>query len=621
MILMTRTIGRIFSVGAVMASLVMVAGCGGKKNEFVPGLAPGAETVSGPAYLHGTIESYGVINGFVPRLVTGYGFVVGLDDTGSTKAPVDVRDWLLKEMSKRGVGRSDSGTEHVSPKEWIASKQTSVVRVYGEIPPGAIKGTKFDVYVEAVGDETTSLVGGTLLEVMVSPNGLKMFNRNETKLAKVAGALYINPTKLSGDDAEAQHQEGVIIGGGVSISENKLNFLLHSENFTLSRQIADRINYKFYDDRYDKQEIASAQSSRRIEIHIPQRYKRDPGALLSKIYKLYLNDNSRFVKRQAKVLGAILENDKKRADVVSTAWQSLGELSWPVVRQYYGHEDYNIQMAALNAGARMGDGLVLRYIRELIETGDHIIKRDVSPLLAKLMEHRSSRSLIQELLDDRDFRVRRDIYEAMVDAGGYQSVIVSRDVGAEGKRKFRLDLVPSKHQLIYVSHHRVPRIAIFGDRVTFSNWPILLWENRLRAFLEESEIEIKDTKLDDDTGKRVVVKRKVKRLGMKVFYQSNTDSRLDGKKPVKMAPYAANWVRLLGSNEPVSATQDGYDLNFDRVVNALHIMKEKGHIDAEFQIRSSGMVNLVEFMKKRNNGRERAEIVSESAEGDVAPKR
>ena len=620
MVDMKRTIGRIFGIGALVVGLGFAVGCGGKKKEFVPGLAPGVETVTGPAFLHGTIESYGRIDGYVPRLVTGYGLVVGLEGTGSTKTPVAVRDWLLKEMAKRGIGTADSGTEHISRKEWLASKNTAAVKIYGEIPPGAIRGTQFDVYIEAFDEETTSLVGGTLLEVLVSPNGFKMFNRNETKLAGVKGALYINPMQLSGRNDE-HHQEGVIIGGGVSTSENKLNFLLNTENFTLSRDIADRINYKFYDDRRDKQPIANARTSRRIEIHIPERHKRDPGALLSKIYKLYLKDDSSFVKRQAKVLGAILENDTRRSEIVTTAWQSLGDLSWPIVRQYYEHENLRVQLAALKAGARMGDGVALKYIRDLIETGDHRMRRTVAPLLARLIDHRGSMRLIQMLLDDRDFRVRRDMYEAMFEVGGAERVINSRYVGAEGKIKYRLDLVPSKRQMVYVSHHREPRIAIFGNRVTLSKWPILLWDNRLRAFLKETEREVRDTVVDKVTGKRRVVKRMVKGMGMSVFYKSLSDPRLDGKEGVDMAPYLANIVRVMGSDEPISASQDGFDINFDQVVNALYLMKEKGHIEAEFHIRPSGMVNLIELMKKREDGRERSEIVSEGAEGDVAPRR
>ena len=114
--------------------------------------------------MRGTVASETSLVGFDPVVVRGYGIVVGLRDTGSRQMPSDVRAFLSQELAKRGFGSGAPGSPKMTPQQLLNSSDSAVVIVEGVIPPGAPKGSRFDIRVTtAPGTSTTSLEGGRLL--------------------------------------------------------------------------------------------------------------------------------------------------------------------------------------------------------------------------------------------------------------------------------------------------------------------------------------------------------------------------------------------------------------------------------------------------------------------------
>src|SRR5690606_32665111 len=99
-------------------------------------------TYVGPTFLHGTIGSQATFRGMEPLLVSQYGMVVGLHNTGSTEdAPAHLRQWLINEMRRQGVGSAKyRDILPLTPEQMIADPGTSIVAVEGFIPPGATRG-------------------------------------------------------------------------------------------------------------------------------------------------------------------------------------------------------------------------------------------------------------------------------------------------------------------------------------------------------------------------------------------------------------------------------------------------------------------------------------------------
>src|SRR5690606_8363589 len=115
--------------------------------------------------LRGTIGAECSVNGIQPTLVSGLGFVVGLNGTGGLALDAAVAATMERELGLRGISRGGNGTsgtaiDGLSPRELLRDPNTAVVTVFAAIPPGAPKGATFDVYVRAL--NATSLEGGTL---------------------------------------------------------------------------------------------------------------------------------------------------------------------------------------------------------------------------------------------------------------------------------------------------------------------------------------------------------------------------------------------------------------------------------------------------------------------------
>jgi len=110
-----------------------------------------------------------------PLLVSNYSLVVNLDDTGDSTAPTPVREYIIKEMTKRGFGSQNTpGMADLSPEKVLADKRVAIVRVDGYIPIGARKGQTFDVQVSALdtgNNSTSSLAHGQLYSVALSREG------------------------------------------------------------------------------------------------------------------------------------------------------------------------------------------------------------------------------------------------------------------------------------------------------------------------------------------------------------------------------------------------------------------------------------------------------------------
>jgi len=105
-----------------------------------------------------TIRSLGEISRPVLIQVRGFGIVAGLAGTGSSECPPLVREALTKYILQQVADKGQ-----INPGQFIDSKDTAVVEIYGTIPPIASKGQPFDLKVSAMaGTQTISLAGGRL---------------------------------------------------------------------------------------------------------------------------------------------------------------------------------------------------------------------------------------------------------------------------------------------------------------------------------------------------------------------------------------------------------------------------------------------------------------------------
>ncbi len=90
-----------------------------------------------PAFMKGTIFELSDIDNRAPYLVSSYGLVVGLNGTGNNNgAPMAVRDYLVDQMVRHGIGSSlrDDRWRGTKPETVLQDPGTAIVEVYGFLP-------------------------------------------------------------------------------------------------------------------------------------------------------------------------------------------------------------------------------------------------------------------------------------------------------------------------------------------------------------------------------------------------------------------------------------------------------------------------------------------------------
>jgi hypothetical protein len=510
-----------------------------------------------------------------PMLVSGYGLVVGLPGTGSTQVPAFLRQWMLTEMRRGGVGSVETrGILNASPEQILASGTAAVVAVEGFIPPGATRGARFDVLVSALPQtDTTSLEGGTLWMTSLSLLGANEQLKFTRKLAVARGPMYLNPfdtgaAAAAGDIYTPGSRQAVVLSGGAAVDNRKIELLLNQPSWVRSRLISDRINERFERDaRVENDDTAVAKSNQVIEINIPKRFSRHPETLINLIGHLFLQRGAEFEPRKAQELADLLRVEPRYAADITTAWQTLGKLSLGVVRRYYADSHPHLRLAALEAGARLGDMRTIDGINDLSKSDDPALRKRAAEMLVYLPGSERSPPILQRLFDDADRSVRIAAYEAAAETGD-PALVQRRQMGEGVDFKFFLDLVPANEPLIYFTQKTEPRLVIFNPMQGFSTNGIMkIWDNRLMIRPGQSGEQ-----------------------AMSVFYQPPGQAE---PRTIQVAPTVANLIFLLAQSPTRANPAEGFNLTYSQVINAVYQLGKDGYITAPLEVQLNPLAKAI----------------------------
>lgn len=449
----------------LLLSLLVSVGCSSPETYDNQGANEAANTFSGPRYLRGSIGSYGSFLNVQPRYVGGYGMVVDLNATGSNEVPSFLREWLSNEMLQNNLGSVQFGTERFGPERVMADLGSSVVAVEGLIPPGAVRGSKFDVLVTMVDQTSTSLAGGRLFwPTRMSMTGLDKSLVYTEPQAAAYGELFVNPVSPAGEKDTEFLRRAIVVNGGTVLESQVVQFVLNQPSYRISNAIADRINARFEATDTDNLPTAVAKTDGLVEINMPQRFANQPEKLLSLVKHLYLDPTPGFVKPQAEALGqSLVANPDERAEAVMEAWKGLGPNTVPVLRTYYTHENLKVRQASLYAGAWLNDAQTIKPLSQQASEGDPGQRVRAANALVTMMRSNEARQHVRKLLNDPDPEVR---------LGAYESLVLVRDPAVKrlsvtdgNKHKFYIDQVPSEHPMVIAIQGHELSIVIFGGDI------------------------------------------------------------------------------------------------------------------------------------------------------------
>ncbi len=567
------------------AFALSAGGCESPKGpRAAPGVAP-APTYTGPAYLRGTLGSLVRLRPGteLPLLVNGYGIVVNLNGTGSTSAPPALRQAMVNQMRKYGLGSANMGTLNMTPERVLADPNTAVVRIDGLIPPGASPGTRFDVIVTAIDSQTTSLAGGTLWTSTLGMRGTEQAFKFLHEQATAYGPIYDNPyhdRPDSGDPGEFSGIQAMVVAGGKVTAPRDLELVLNQSSYSRSRAIADRINERLgrADDRTP---LANPLTDQLIKISIPPRYQANPGELVDLMMHLHLQTGPGFEQDQARRLADVLRQQPDTAESVGLAWRALGRPIVELLREYYNDPVLTVRLTALQTGAWLDDERASQSLSELAKHEDPLIRAMAAKALVLLPRSIKGARALKELLDDEDVAVRIAAYESLwvindpLIASGRVAVADEPGTGI----KYIIDTVPSQKPLVYVTQVGVPRIAIFSPDLGFDA-PLLarMWDNRLMLSMDPGQ-----DYLD-------------------IFYQPphRTDSESASSIKLKTVPDLKTLVYVLGHKPTVEQPNEGLGLTYSQAVDVVYQLCRKQQIKSPIEVRVSPLAQQIAEYDRAN---------------------
>ncbi|MCA9287496.1 MAG: flagellar basal body P-ring protein FlgI, partial [Phycisphaerales bacterium] len=264
-----------------VAGVLAAAGCSGSSKPRPFEAAPIVRR-NVPEAFRNTIGAEATIGGIEPVLVSGYGFVVGLHGTGGQPLPEPIAATMERTLGLNGVNAANPmpGLPPMSPRDLLRHPDTAVVVVTAAIPPGAPRGTRFDVAIEAV--NANSLDGGRLwtTELRLGPPS-PLGGHVTQRLGTALGEVFENPFREPGS---AEFTAARVLNGGVVTEPFDLIIQLDSPSHARARQIVSAVNSRFPDD--DGVVTARGVDDSRIGLHVPSAYADRPDAFLNIVIHL-----------------------------------------------------------------------------------------------------------------------------------------------------------------------------------------------------------------------------------------------------------------------------------------------------------------------------------------------
>lgn len=495
--------------------LALLAGCASeppKKAVQVP--TPQANVA--PIF-RGLIASEVEFRNTTPILVSGYGLVVSLNGTGGQPLNDQIAASMERQLGLMGVGRSSDalkGTalEGMSPAQVLRDKNVAVVQVLAALPPGAADGSTFDVVVRAV--NASSLEGGRLWTTDLRIGPPTAFGQSQAKrLAVARGSVYTNPFAME-DPASTGYTgaAGRILGGGQVVDSQNVVLDLLTPSHARARSIVSSINSRYPAETGDRGPVARGRSDTRVEVEIPERFRRDPRSFLAVVQNLQIDQGS--PEQYARRYVEMIKSDPQMGERLSWALEGLGDRALPQIRELYDFPELAPQLAGLKAGARLNDARTVPFLRDVIRKSQGAVRTEAIALLGKVDAGARVDATLRDLLNDKELIVRITTYEALADRAERAQFVYlarllaqNRDIGGpdltpqeldlisretlpaglmQGVQrqsmygKFLFDKVDGGTPLIYVTQQGLPRIVVFGQNDDLRlNGVISVWGGRL----------------------------------------------------------------------------------------------------------------------------------------------
>lgn len=545
---------------AVMLLAVPAPGCSQEewdqlfKREVAAQPEPAPRMISRTQATVGTIGELVTVDGLRLLQVRGFGLVMDLAGTGGADAPDPVRQYIMKEMRRRDT-RPES---EISPADILKGRDVAIVEVRGLMPAAADSGDAFDVVIRTLGSQTTSLAGGRLYLCDLKPYAETIDGILAAKtIAVAAGPIFISPIGLEKDiPTKIDLRRGLILGGGRTSKPRTVRLVLNDPSPSNASRVVDRLNGRFSKD----QPIAKGKDTGSIELSIPREYRDRKRHFLELVLHTTLNPSPGALEKRAKDLVKEIEHPDAEFDSIGVAWEAIGRIVLPYVREAYVHPLPAASYCAGRTGMRMGDNAGMEVVARHALAADSVFRPQAIDELGYATSVHGAGEYLRKLLDDPDTGTRIRAYKALRRRShpAIETKVLFED-------NLLLDVVDSQGPyLIYVQRSMVPRVAVFGKRMRCRPPAIYPADRRDDRFLHTQ------ISAENDAEELTLICRN-KRTGM--------------VSPPLAAPFdVAPLLTFLGGAPVKNADGElqGLAVPYDELIDILYAFCKAGSIPAEF---------------------------------------
>lgn len=571
----TRTIGLVLLAGLCLAACD--SGPQKRKEARNPDEAP-AVIRDVPTVFRQTVGAQCTLRGTEQILVSGFGLVVGLNGTGGGPLPVQIQATMERELALGGVGKggplASGPLAGKTPRQVLADPSVAVVLVDGVITPGAPMGSAFDVRVTTLpGSSVSSLEGGQLWTTEMRLGPASPFGATRPrKLAEAKGPLFINPfADKSGAEAAKGEDDGVtrtvgrIIGGGRVTDPLSMELVLDSASHARASSIVAAVNTRFPPGPGDEGVTARGRNDQSIVLRVPRAFRDKSGDFVKLLQ--YTPIETAFLNEYAKRYTEELRATPSQAEELSWALVALGKPAIPFVQPLYDSAELLPRLAALRAGAKLGDMRVVPYLKQVAMGGaggeelPRSFRREAMVLLGDMGFNPAIDSALRDLINFDDLETRIAAYEALSER---QDPSITR-VRVEGR--FLLDIVPCKDELVYITQQGEPRVVIFGDGVKMKPKAMATaWGERF-MLINDGDPTAKATPKNDPL------------RPVRLYYRDERSGRVI---KTSVPSSLAEIVTYLGRKPQFDDDSMGLGLSYTQVVGILYQLQKQDAVAAAF---------------------------------------
>ncbi len=418
----------------MLLAYCLLAGCeelaktGAGKKELTPDIKLGA-----------TIGSMTEVIAPESIAVEGYGLVGGLNGTGSSECPPQIRAYLKRYIL------TQLANQQINTDKLIDSPNTAVVLIEGVLPAVPSKNQSFDVKVTSLpGTRTTSLEGGWLYGAEFKAAG--SFGIATKTIADADGPIFIDKI----DEPGVDKRTGFILAGGRILDDYTIALVFRKPDYQSTSDVRNRLNELFGEG------TARAVSPGRIELTVPEKYKNQKEKFVSIIKATYLNEMPEITEQRINTFIRMLAASENK-EASGIALEAIGNESLSKLSVLLKSSDEQVRLRAARCMLNLGSNAGTETLREIAMNGSSSYRVEALEAIITGTNRNEASAIGRKLLRDNDFEVSLAAYEQLRKLDDI--AITGEFIG----RSFFLEqIAQTQHKAIFVSRSGQPRIVLFG---------------------------------------------------------------------------------------------------------------------------------------------------------------